>query len=302
MAHQHGHHHGHHHHHEHDSSGKLRAVFFINLIFAILELVGGLLTNSMAILSDALHDLGDSMAIGLSWIFERISRKKRDQNFSYGYKRFSLISATISGLILLGGSVIIIIEAVPRFWNPEPVQTFGMLIFSVFGILVNGAAAWKMWGAGNANEKVVKWHLLEDVLGWVAVLVGSVIIHFTDWYFIDPLLSIGIAVFILFGVYRTLSETVTIFLQAVPDDISVKAIHDQLITIPHVSEVHDIHVWTMDGQYNVLSCHLVVDDDTSATEVKNIKKQARHIASSFGINHQTFEVETMDDVCEYQDC
>ncbi|MEQ9376196.1 MAG: cation diffusion facilitator family transporter [Imperialibacter sp.] len=302
MAHQHGHHQGHHHHHEHDSSGKLRAVFFINLIFAILELIGGLLTNSMAILSDALHDLGDSMAIGLSWIFERISRKKRDKNFSYGYKRFSLISATISGLILFAGSVIIIIEAVPRFWNPEPVQTFGMLIFSVLGILVNGAAAWKMWGGKTANEKVVKWHLLEDVLGWVAVLIGSIVIHFTDWYFIDPLLSIGIAVFILFGVYRTLSETITIFLQAVPDDVSVKVIHDQLMTIDHVSDVHDIHVWTMDGQYNVLSCHLVVEDDASSQVVAAVKRDARKVATSFGINHQTFEVETTKDVCEYEDC
>lgn len=301
MAHHHGHHHDHHH-HPHDGSGKLRAVFFLNLGFAILEIIGGLMTNSMAILSDALHDLGDSMAIGLSWIFERVSRKKRDKNFSYGYKRFSLISATISGLILLAGSVVIIIEAIPRFWNPEPVQTLGMLLFSLLGILVNGAAAWKLWGSTTVNERVVRWHLLEDVLGWVAVLIGSIVIHFTDWYFIDPLLSIGIAAFILTGVYRTLSETLTIFLQAVPEDVSIAEIEEKLRALDHVTDVHDIHIWTMDGQYNVLSCHLVVDEAASVKAITEIKRNARKVAGSFGINHQTFEVELKDDLCEYQDC
>lgn len=261
-----------------------------------------MLTNSMAIMSDALHDLGDSLAIGLSWIFERISRKKRDKLFSYGYKRFSLVSATISGLILLAGSAIIIIEAIPRFWNPEPVKTFGMLLFAVLGMLVNGAAAWKLWGAENANERVVKWHLIEDVLGWVAVFIGAIIIHFTEWYFIDPLLSIGIAVFILFGVYRTLSETITIFLQAVPDDVSVREIHDKLLSIEHVTDVHDVHIWSMDGQYNVLSCHLVVDEASSLAEISRIKLEARKAVAAFGINHQTFEIELKDDDCGYEDC
>lgn len=285
-----------------EDASKFRTVFFLNLGFAILELIGGIFTNSMAILSDALHDLGDSLAIALSWIFQRISTKKRDRQFSYGYRRFSLISATISSLILLAGSAIIIIEAIPRFWNPEPVKTLGMLLFALLGILVNGFAAWKMWGGKTANERVVKLHLLEDVLGWAAVLVGSVIIHFTDWYFVDPLLSIGIAIFILTGVYRNLNDTLTIFLQAVPTDVSIQEIKERLLTLPHVSDAHDIHVWTLDGTYNVLSCHLVLDENVPSEEIIRIKAEARKVVHGFNIDHQTIEVELKDEACGYDDC
>jgi len=306
MSHSHGHHHGHSHGHQHDhpndTSDKLRAVFFLNFGFAILELFGGLFTNSMAILSDALHDLGDSLAIALSWIFQRVSKKKRDKYFSYGYRRFSLISASVTSLILLSGSIFIIIEAVPRFWNPEPVKTLGMLLFAILGILINGAAAWKLWGGNSLNERAVKLHLLEDVLGWVAVLIGSIVIHFTEWYFIDPLLSVGIACFILIGVYRTLNETLTIFLQAVPADVSIPEVRARLMAIEHVVDVHDIHVWTMDGQYNVLSSHLVIDQRCPMPEISKIKREARKIVKEFGVHHQTFEVEVKDDLCEFEDC
>ena len=307
MAHFHGHQHhhkeaGHHHPPVHDASGNLKAVFFLNLGFAILELIGGLFTNSMAIMSDALHDLGDSMAIGLSWVFERVSRKKRDRQYSYGYRRFSLISATVSALILLAGSAIIIIEAIPRFWNPEPVKTIGMLLFAVLGVLVNGFAAAKMWGGKTANEKVVKLHLLEDVMGWVAVFVGSIVIHFTEWFFIDPLLSIGIAAYILIGVFKSLSETLTIFLQAVPVDISVADIKEKLIKLPHVIDAHDIHVWTLDGQYNVLSCHLVIAEALPFEEIVHLKGMARKLVQEFNIDHQTIEVELEDEDCGYEDC
>jgi len=306
MSHTHGHHHdhshGHQHDHPHDTSDKLKAVFFLNLGFASLELFGGLFTNSMAILSDALHDLGDSLAIALSWIFQRVSKKKRDKHFSYGYKRFSLISAAVTSLILLSGSIFIIVEAVPRFWNPEPVKTLGMLLFAVLGILINGAAAWKLWGGNSLSERAVKLHLLEDVLGWVAVLIGSIVIHFTEWYFIDPLLSVGIACFILVGVYRTLSETLTIFLQAVPADVSIPEVRARLMAIEHVVDVHDIHVWTMDGQYNVLSSHLVIDEGLPMPEISKIKREARKIVKDFGVHHQTFEVEVKDDLCEFEDC
>ena len=307
MAHFHGnqHHHdtdGHQHPPVHDAPGNLKAVFFLNLGFAILELIGGLFTNSMAIMSDALHDLGDSLAIGLSWVFERVSRKKRDKQYSYGYRRFSLISATVSALILLAGSVIIIIEAIPRFWNPEPVKTVGMLLFAVLGILVNGFAAWKMWGGQTANERVVKLHLLEDVMGWVAVFVGSIVIHFTDWFFVDPLLSVGIAAYILVGVFKSLSGTLTIFLQAVPADISVADIKEKLIKLPHVVDAHDIHVWTLDGQYNILSCHLVVAEPLPFDEVVRLKGQARKLVQEFNIDHQTIEVELRDEDCGYENC
>ncbi len=297
-------HHGHHHHHDHgvDAEGRLKAVFFLNLGFAILELIGGLFTNSMAILSDALHDLGDSLAIGLSWVFQRISRKKRDKQFSYGYRRFSLVSATISSLILLAGSVVIIIEAVPRLWNPEPVKTMGMLLFAVLGILVNGFAAWKLWGGRGINEKAVRLHLLEDVLGWAAVLIGSLVIHFTDWFFIDPLLSIGIAAYILTGVYRNLSDTLTIFLQAVPVDVSIKEVKEKLTSLPHVTDAHDIHIWTLDGQYNVLSCHLVIDQPLPYQDIVQLKAQARKVVHEFKIDHQTIEVELEDEKCGYEEC
>ena len=170
-----GHHHNHH--RRGQSTKNLKVAFFLNLSFTVIEFIGGLITGSMAIMSDALHDLGDSISIGLSWYFQNLSEKKRDNTFSYGYKRFSLLGAIINAVVLLVGSVIIISKAAPAIMNPSQVNEKGMLYIAIFGVVVNGAAVLRLRKGSSINERVISLHLLEDVLGWVAVLIGLSLIH-----------------------------------------------------------------------------------------------------------------------------
>ena len=198
-----------HHHHHHNGTENIRVAFWLNLAFTIIEIIGGFLTNSLAILSDALHDLGDSLSLGLAWYFQNLSKKGRDRKFSYGYRRFSLLGAIINSIVLVVGSIFIITEAIPRVMDPQSTNATGMIGLAILGVLVNGAAVLKLKKGHTQNEKVAALHLLEDVLGWVAVLIGSIIIYFTNWFIIDPLLSLGIALFILFNVYKSIKSSMS---------------------------------------------------------------------------------------------
>jgi len=210
------------HKHEHSLKSKnIRFAFFANFFFTILEIVGGLLTNSVAILSDALHDLGDTVSLGLAWYFERVAKKKADQRFSFGYARFSLLGALVNSFVLLGGSVFILSKAIPRLLQPQEVHETGMLFLSVIGIAVNGVAVLRLKKGQSLNEKVVSWHLLEDVLGWIAVFVVSLLLLFFDLPILDPLLSIGITLFVLYNVVKNLKEVLRIFLKGVPSHLSI---------------------------------------------------------------------------------
>jgi len=195
-----------HHNHHHHTTENIKVAFFLNLSFTVIELVGGLLTNSMAILSDALHDLGDSVSLGLAWYFQRIAQKKSDLSYSYGYKRFSLLGAFINSLILSVGSIFILVEAIPRLFDPKQPDASGMIILAIIGVIVNGFAVLRLKKGKSINEKVVSLHLLEDVLGWLAVLIGSIVMYFFNLPVIDSLLSIGIAIFILLNVLEYPSE------------------------------------------------------------------------------------------------
>jgi cobalt-zinc-cadmium efflux system protein len=304
--HEHNHHdhfddqHGHIHHHH--SVKNLKVAFALNITFTLIEAIGGFFTNSIAILSDALHDLGDTLAIGMSWYFQKLSNKSRTQKFSYGYKRFSLVSALISAIILLIGSILIIYKALPRIFNPQVVHIEGMFIIAIIGVLVNGAAVLKLKKGQSSNERVVKLHLLEDVLGWIAVLVGSVLMYFFDWPFIDPLLSIAIAIYILWNAIKNIKEFVRIFLQGIPKDIDLDEIETHLNEIPDVESIHDLHVWSMDGEYNVFSAHFVVDDDISADNIIEIKKRARKVFRKYNISHETLEFEYKSEACHFEEC
>ena len=171
---------GHHHDHHHHSSNNIKVAFFLNFAFTILEIIGGLYVNSIAIISDAIHDLGDTISLGTSWYLEEKSYKKSNKKFSFGYKRFSLLGALINSIILIIGSLYVITEAVGRILEPEHTDAKGMIFFAVIGVLVNGYAAWKLSSGKTMNEKVASWHLVEDVLGWVAVLVVGIILNFKD--------------------------------------------------------------------------------------------------------------------------
>ncbi|OEK05819.1 cation diffusion facilitator family transporter [Roseivirga misakiensis] len=292
---------GHHHHHAEHSHGSknLKVAFFLNFSFTIIEFIGGLLTGSLAILSDALHDLGDSISIGLSWYFQHLSdTKDSNQKYTYGYKRFSLLGAIINAGILLVGSVIIISQAAPQVFNPGEVDDQGMLIIAIFGVIVNGAAVLRLKKGKSMNERVIRLHLLEDVLGWLTVLLGSLLIMYFDWQFIDPLLSVLIGVFIIYNVIANLKKSFSIILQTTPADVDIPAIHDGLKSIPEIIDIHDCHVWSMDGEYHVLSAHVVLDKVYSLRELTEIKSKAKLLLADLNIKHSTLEFEEDGEECE----
>lgn len=300
--HQHHDHHGHEGHHHHHHTGNIKVAFWLNLVFCILEFAGGLFTNSVAILSDALHDLGDSFSLGLAWYFQKLSQRKRDKLFSYGYKRFSLLGALINALILLIGSVFIIREAIPRMLHPESSNAQGMIIFALIGIAVNGAAVLRLKKGTSINERVISLHLIEDVLGWVAVLIAAVVMLFVDVPVLDPILSLLITGYVLYNVFKNLKDSLTILLQAVPMDINEEELKKKLLSIPHILDAHDIHLWTLDGSYNILSIHIVLEDQTDLNQAEQIKSQARAILNDLHVHHITIETESPSQVCSLQHC
>lgn len=294
-----------HHHHSHGSSTENIAVaFFLNLAFTIIEFIGGFYTNSLAIMSDALHDLGDSLSLGLSWYFQKKSTKKPTKKYSYGYKRFSLLGAIINSIVLVIGSVFIIKEAIPRIITPESADAKGMMWLAVLGIIVNGAAVLKLKKGTSINERVVSLHLLEDVLGWAVVLVASIVMQFWDVPVLDPILSIAIAGFVLFNVYKNIKESLRIILQGAPVGISVDDIKKNLLSLEEVEGVHDCHLWTMDGEYNIFTAHLILKERSfSWEETKQIKQKVKKLLhDDFHLEHITLELEISAHECEYENC
>jgi cobalt-zinc-cadmium efflux system protein len=291
-----------HEHHPHDTEN-ISTAFFLNFAFTIIEIIGGLMTNSVAIMSDALHDLGDSLSLGLAWYFQKVAKRGRDKTFSYGYKRFSVLGAMINAIVLVVGSVFILQKTIPRLWQPETPNVQGMFWLAILGIVVNGAAVLKLKKGSSLNEKVISLHLLEDVLGWAAVLVGSILMYFFDLPIIDPLLSIGITIFILTNVYRSLKTVLNIVLQAVPTDIDIKKMKmDFVQKYSEIQSIHDLHTWTMDGEYNILTMHIVLKENQMITDLSQLKKDLRQDLEHCDIQHATIEFETVGEDCELINC
>ncbi len=296
--------HSHNHHSHHNTTKNIRTAFFLNLTFTIIELIGGVLTNSLAIMSDALHDLGDSLTLGLSWYFQKLSGKGSTPKFSYGYRRFSLMGAIVNSIVLIIGSIFIIKEAIPRIINPEQADAKGMMWIAILGVIVNGAAVLNLKKGKTINERVVMLHLLEDVLGWVAVLVASIIMQFWDVPVLDPILSLLIAGFVLFNVYKNVSESLRILLQGTPKEVNIEEIEKRLLSFKEINNVHDCHLWSMDGEYNILTVHIVLtDQELSVLSTLGLKKSIRKILhDEFHLEHVTLEFEHIDEDCEYLDC
>ena len=287
----------HSHDHSHEATGDLRLAFLLNLGFTLVAAVGGVWTNSVAILSDAVHDFGDSLSLGLAWYLDRYSRRERDHRFSYGYRRFSLLGAVTTTAALVVGSAFVLAEAIPRLLEPEPTNALGMVGFAVLGVAVNGVAALRLRDRKSLNARVVSWHLMEDVLGWGAVLVVAITLLFVDLPVLDPALSIVITVFILYNVVRNLRDTTVLFLQGVPDDVDLEAIERRLAALDHVQSTHHTQVWSMDGAHHVLTTHLVVDAETSKDEVLSLREQVRGLCEDHDLAHTTVEIEWGDESC-----
>ena len=293
----HNHNHSHSHVNSANASKRIGWAFCLNVVFTIIEFIGGWLTNSTAIMADAVHDLGDSLSIGTAWGLNKLSDKDSNQTFSYGYKRFSLLGALINGIVLTVGSIWILLEAIPRLAEPEMPQVEGMVLLSIFGMAVNGFAAYKLSEGDSLNERVLNWHLLEDVLGWVAVFIVSIVLMFKPWPILDPILSIGFTLFILFNVFRNLKETLMLFLQATPDEEQLSKIRSDLLANDKVSDLHHFHIWSLDGERNVMTVHLVLDEDVSLELLQSLKENIHSSLEKYKFEHTTVELEFANEQC-----
>lgn len=285
------------HNHDHSNTRNIKIAFFLNFSFALLEIVGGYWTNSLAIISDAIHDLGDSLSLALAWYLENYSKKERDYKFSYGYKRFSLLGALINILILIVGAVFVLNTAIPRLFHPESTKTEGMIVFAIIGITINSIAVIRLRQSKNMNSRIVALHLFEDVLGWLAILIVSIIITYTELYVLDPILSIIITIYILYNVFRNLKKTIELFLQAVPDNIDLKTIENDLNLINHVISTHHTHVWSLDGEHHVISTHIVIDEQISKEDLMCVREEIKQKLRQLNFSHSTVEFEFGDKDC-----
>ena len=270
--------------------------FIINITFSIFEFIGGLFTNSVAILSDSIHDLGDALSIGISYFLEKKSKKQADNKYTYGYVRYSVLGGVITTTILLVGSILVIIGAVKRIFNPVEINYSGMIIFAIVGVVLNFIAAYVTKEGDSINQKSVNLHMLEDVLGWIVVLIGAIIMNFTDIKLLDSLMSIGVAIFILISSLKNLKKVLDIFLEKTPDDINIEELKEHLLKIKDVEDIHHIHVWSIDGYNNYATMHIVVD----SKKVSLVKKKIREELAEHNICHAILETE--DEACDDLEC
>ncbi|MCL2152745.1 MAG: cation diffusion facilitator family transporter [Oscillospiraceae bacterium] len=297
----HNHSHSHSHSHSHGNDGNIGLAFFLNLSFTVIELVGGSLTNSIAIMSDAAHDFGDSLSLALAWYFQKKSGKGSTSQYTYGYKRYSLLGAIITSIVLVVGSIFILTEAIRRLFAPQETYAVGMFGLAVIGIVINGVAVLRTRKASSINERVVSLHLLEDVLGWAAVLVGSAVMYFTGLTIIDPILSILSACYVLYNVAKNIKQAMPILLQGAPVGIEREHIVNELRSIEQIDDIHDLHIWSLDEKYNILTVHVILKTIPIAQLVE-VKNSIRAKLKQEEIQHATIEFETPEEFCAFRNC
>ena len=278
----------------------MKLAFILNFCFAILEFIGGIYTNSISIMSDALHDLGDSFAIGTGIFFKSISLKRPNIKYTYGYGRYSVVGALINLIILSVGSVLIIINSIPRLFMVEEVNHSGMFIFAILGILVNLIGAIKTSHSHDISEKVINLHLLEDLFGWILVLITSIAIGLWNVYILDPILSLILAGFIIINVIKNLKTIMNIILEKIPTNVDINHIKKEIISYDGVIDMHHIHIWTIEGNYNYLTAHIYIDKNMSNDSEELLKNEIKHRLLHLNINHSTLEFET--ELCDEKKC
>lgn len=275
-------------HHEGAGSNILVA-FFINLTFTIVSLIGGWLTNSMAIISDSIHDLGCTLSIALAWVFERIAGRRPTRIFTFGYQRFTLLGAFVNAFILLSGSSIVLYESIERLRHPEAVNAEGMLWFAILAILFKGLAVWRTWKGSNVNQRMVSLHLLGDCLGWVAVLLASVVLLFVEVPLLDTILSICISIYILYNVVRNLIVAFRIVLEGVPASINYEELKKELEVLDYISSIKDFRVWSMDNERHIAEISLTTPLN-DLQSVEQLKVAIRKTLENHHIVWSTIEV------------
>ena len=271
--------------------------FILNLAFSIFEFMGGIFTGSVAILSDAVHDIGDASSIGISYLLEKKSKRQPDEKYTYGYGRYSAMGGVITTLILLFGSLAVIFNAASRILSPTDINYNGMLILASIGVAVNLCAELLTVNGDSLNQKAVNLHMLEDTLGWVAVLISALIMKFTDLKIIDPIISIAIAIFISVSAIRNLVEVIELFLEKAPHGVDFFEIKRHLCEIDGIIDVHHIHIWSIDGQSNYATMHIVAQN-----KFEEVKRKVREELREHGICHVTLEMETENEHCDHIHC
>lgn len=280
------HHHGHHHHHAHHDHShdhdhgsqnqasilkRIRFAFFLNFIFAIIELIGGALTGSFAIVADAIHDLGDSASLALALYMQKKSQGGPSDHLPYGYLRYSVVSAIITGIVIISGSFVVFIEAIQRLIHPEELpHALGMMGLAVVGIVVNGISAFRLAHGHSHNERILSWHLIEDLLAWIVVLIGAICIYYFNLPWVDPLLAIGISIFVSYNVIKNLREPFRIILQYIPGAEDMSVLKKQLSELEGVGSVVEVQAWTLDGYQHVLTTRIVVKPGHSPDTVREV--------------------------------
>lgn len=296
-SHEHGHHHGHHHHHTSNQRALFWA-FVLIAMFMIVEVIGGMITNSLALLSDAGHMLSDAVALGLSFFAIKIGQRKATINKTYGYKRFEIIAAGLNGITLLIISIYIFVEAYQRFLNPPEIQSLGMLTISVIGLLVNIGAAFILMGGDkddNLNVRSAFLHVIGDMLGSVGAIAAALVIYFFGWGIADPIASIIVAILILYSGWNVTKESLHILMEGTPANIECEKIKQSLMMIPNVQDVHDLHVWSITSGMPMLTCHISINDQSSHDLVLTKAQSLLH--NEFGIDHSTIQVEQSAQGC-----
>lgn len=291
----HNHTHSHSHRHEDNISKNISVAFFLNLFFVVVEVIGGLFTNSIAILSDALHDFGDCLSLAVAWAFQKKATQKRNRKYTYGYRRFSLLGSIFLSGVLFVSSVFVLYEAGKRALDPQEVNARGMLWIAIVGVLINGAAALRLKKGSSLNERAVFLHIMEDVLGWIAVFIVSIVMLFVNLPVLDPILSIVISLWVLTNVFRNMRDTLRIMLQATPDTVSIEDLEKKLDAIEDVISVHDLHLWTMDGESHIMTLHVV----SNTINPERLKHHIIDMAKPFHIDHVTIEIEKPDTTCQH---
>lgn len=280
------------------SLGRIRLALILNFSFAIVELVGGFWTQSLAILSSALHDLGDSLALAVAYFLEVTANKKSDHKYSYGYRRFSTLAALVTGVVLCAGSLFILVESLPRIWSPASVpKAEGMIVLAMIGLAVNGVAAFRLSKGSTLNEKMLLWHLLEDVMSWSLVLVGGLVLMLWQWTWLDPLLAVLLSLWVIRNVFLNLRQVLQVILQAVPQTLNVDHLIDSMLKVDWVQNVHHVHVWTLDGETHILTAHVSLQEGLNLEQWDQVKVKIKNLLYQKGLAESTLEFEDSSQVC-----
>ena len=269
--------------------------FFLNLSYAIIEFIAGGIFGSSAVLADSIHDLGDAIAIGVSAFLETISNREEDSHYTLGYKRFSLLGAMVTAVILMTGSVLVILENITKLFNPQPVNDEGILWLGIIAVSINVLASLVVRKGKTKNESIMSLHFLEDTLGWVAVILMAIVLRFTDWYILDPLLSLVISIFILSKAIPRFWSTLKIFLDAVPEGVDIKQVKSDLEQLDHVASINQLNLWTMDGLEKNAIVHVCLKE---IEQMELCKESIRRKLKDCGFQNITIEVDA--DVASHQ--